>query len=298
MKARNAFLKSLREIEFLKFFLFDVVIATTIGLISWIITGNEVSSLLVSLVVSNIILVVEIRVQLTRIRDDFMSMIGILRKAIEHEFLSDTISGIVEGYTDLKHIDDTFFIHEAQESIKECRRKISKLQEGEFRVEDKGIFPLLLSLIKQTDHNMFATVFAQTADFWFRHGKGKEILKENVNAVERGVNCTRVFFVEEPSELSEEILNIIEFQLKKGLEVKIAFVQDLTTDLLVDMGLFDEKYVDYIDLVPSTAEMRGGILSRNQAEIQKAKRMRDQILQEANDADDILEQISSENEEE
>lgn len=149
-----------------------------------------------------------------------------------------------------------------------------------------------MRMFQNAQQSVFGTVFVRITDFWFR-GAGKEYLAENYRTIERGVKITRVFIVESSDELTEDTIELMKTQAAHGIDVKIAFARNLSPDLLQDMGLWDEKFAAYMDLIPGTKEMRGSRLHADEAEIRRAKSLRDRVLQESEDAAEFFRRFSS-----
>ena len=280
----------LGDTEFLKFFLFDVLLATIMGFIAWRITNDSVSSFLISLVVACILLIAEMRFQLRLAKEDIATIVGFQREALEEHFLLNMIKRVTEGYSDILASGNAFFLDRAKELISDCAAHITKLQEGCMEIGPEDIYSFTMQRFREANHSVFATSFVKVADFWFR-GVATEYLNENFKAVQRGVNIIRVFIVEDAADVTQQVIDLIRAQAQGGIDVKIAFTQHLTPDLLHDMGIFDGKYAEYLDLIPGSKEMRGARFYRNEAEVRRAIAIREHILQEAEGALEVLEKL-------
>jgi hypothetical protein len=153
------------------------------------------------------------------------------------------------------------------------------------------VYPIMLELWKSSKQSVFATSVVKVVDFWFRGG-GRKFLEENFSAVERGVKITRVFIVEDIRDITPQFRELIERQVNGGITVKMVLVSDLAPDLLYDMALIDERYVEYLNLLPGSKEMRGASFYNTDGQIRKALEIRSRILNEAEDAVFFLEQTS------
>lgn len=275
------------DVEFLRLFVFNILVATILGFIAWRITKDSVSSFLSSLIIGSTLLTVELRFQLRLAKEDIAAVIGLQREALEDRFLSNATQRIIEGYSGVLASGDAFFLDRARDLIGNCAADITKLEEGCMEVGPEDIYSFTMRRFKGANHNVFATSFVRLGDFWFR-GAAKEYLLENYKAVQRGVKITRVFIVEDLANVTQRDIDLIKAQAQGKIDVKIAFTRSLTPDLQHDMGIFDGKYVEYLDLMPGSKEMRGARFYRNGAEVRAATAIRDRILLEADDALEIL----------
>lgn len=273
--------------EFVKFALVDAIGATIIGVVAWVVTRDQVSSLLVSLVTAALILLIEVRFQITRSKEDLSEAIGLQREALADPFLLATVPRIADGYTDVMRTGDQFFIDRAREVVKACAAEVTRLQEGFVEVPANEVYSYVTRSLHDTTSSLFGVVFVQIADFWFSGG-GKEYLEENFKAVQRRVKITRVFIVDDLADLSPDVQDLIRRQAEGGIDVRVAFAERLTPDLLHDMGLYDEKYAVYVDLIPGSKKTRGARFYRDEAEVRKAENIRDRILRESEDALEVL----------
>lgn len=290
MTPERGLTKALKDIEFLKFILFDVLMATVFGLIAWIISKDNISSFLISLVVGSILLIAELRYQIVIAKDDLATMVGFEKEFFKDQFLLDKIQKIIKGYLNVKASGDTFFLNRAQDLIRKCNQDITNLQDGCMEIGPEEV--KLKDFFKETNHSIFATSFVKTADFWFRSG-GKEYLDKNFAAVKRGVNTTRVFIVEDIADITKDVRNLIRMQAEGKINVRIAFTKNLNPELLHDFAIFDDKYVLYLDLIPGSKEMRGARFYCSEGDLNKAKLIRERILLESEEYSEVLKRVQN-----
>jgi hypothetical protein len=269
--------------DFIKFFVFDVLVATVFGLVSFLVTRDQIVSFLLSLVIATILLLVELRFQVASSKEDIARAVGIQRAAMDDRTLMVTAERVVDAYTEIARSGDEMFLGRAREVLGACDNQMTKLREGYIEFRPDETYAYVMRMFREAEKNVFGTVFVRVTDFWFR-GAGKEYLAENYRTIKRGVKITRVFIVESSDELTEEVVDLMKSQAANGIDVKIAFARNLGGDLLHDMGLWDDKYAAYMDLVPGSKEMRGSRLYRDEGEIRRALNIRERVLQESEDA--------------
>ncbi|HVL87911.1 MAG TPA: hypothetical protein VM681_07925 [Candidatus Thermoplasmatota archaeon] len=278
------------NIEFLKFVLVDAVGAAVIGVVSWVVTGDHVSSFLLSMVTGILILLVELRYQLTVTREELSVASGLQRDSLADPFLLQQVPRIVHGYTDVARTGDAFFTDRAREVVSHCAAEVVRLQEGYIEVPAKEVFSYVKRNFHDTRHSVFGTVFVQISDFWFSGG-GREYLQENFEAIRRGVKVQRVFIIDDLTDLTLDVQDLIRRQAEGGIDVRVAFTDRLTPDLLHDMGIYDDKYAVYVDLIPGSRKTRGARFYRDEAEVRKAKQIRDRIVRESEPALEVLDRL-------
>lgn len=267
--------------DFLKFFLFDVLTSTIIGVVTWFVTRDNISSLLISLVTGTILLVVDLRFQLRMTKEEMTTVLGFYRSALDDPFLMATLGSVNASYGGITESKDAFFASRARDRLAACSDDLTRLRDGIMEVPQEEIHNVLASRVREAKQYVFATSIVKMDDVW-SGGSGKEYLHENLEAVQRGIRMTRVFIVEDAEGLPPEAHAVMTAQSDGGIEVKIATMGRLGRDLIRDMILVDDRYAGYADFIPgSITGMQGLRLHRTDAEIQRAKTIRDRILRES-----------------
>lgn len=284
-------LRSRLDADFLKFFLFDVLVATIVGFVSFIVTKDQISSLVISLVIGSILLLVELRFQLAKTKDDLEESIGFQRSALEDAALRDGLRRLVGGYTSVVRNNDPRFVARARTLLADAANELVHLQEGFIDVPQSDMYEQAISLARSARQRFDAHSLVEDNDFWFR-GAGKQYLDENLAAVKRGVTVSRVFIVATDADITGPSRDLIQLQLDGGIDVRIAFARNLSRDLLVDFFVVDGKYALYWDLVPGTREMRGGRLTINETELRRGQAIHDRLFKEAEPASSVLARIA------
>jgi hypothetical protein len=304
------FIRALGIGEFVRFILFEIFLSGVCGLIAAAISHDAVSSFMISLLVMVVLLMIEsrghllmtkvdIHEQLAHVNDELQREITLTKKALaealhlHQEGLSgqvpfERIREIMTGFAIVQASEDAFFLDRAHELIRHCAQSISEFQHGHMEVQPGDIYSLTRQCLKVAEKSVFATSFARTADFWIVDG-GPDYLKENLDAVKAGVHVTRVFILASAKDLHKMIKGrtlrmILSEQVDGGVDVRIAYLDTLRNEWRHDMAIFDDKYVEYLDL-----ETRGAHLYRATAELIKARDTRDRILERALDARTVLE---------
>lgn len=279
--------RSTYDSEFLKFFLFDVLLATIVGFVSWLVTRDQISSLVISLVTGAILLLVELRFQLVKTKDDLVESMGLQRAGLEDPTLRGALRRLVTAYQGANARGDPKLSHHARALLSDVTNDMAQLQEGVLEIPQGAMYEWSLSLMRESRQSVQAHALVEAHDFWLR-GAGKQYVEENLTAARRGVKMSRVFTLDSTDELRPENLSLIQAQMEAGIEVRVAFTKSLARELLVDYAIFDEKYVMYWNLVPGTKEVRSGRLVATETEVRRARALHERVMNEAEPAATFL----------
>ncbi|MBI4392497.1 MAG: hypothetical protein HY556_01685 [Euryarchaeota archaeon] len=288
-KDRNL-VRALGDVEFVKFLFFDVFFALIVGLIAWFVSKDSVTSLLLSLLVSLVLLTIELRFQLTLTGQNLTKALGFEHGALQDGFLVKSVPELVDSYSALVGTHDGFFIERAQRVVSECNSDVKNLRDGYFKVGPEEFNSVVSTMLAHTKTSMFGTVFVKLADYW-NEGSGRAYLEENFKATKRGVKITRVFFLEDPTHLNAEVRDLMVAQARGGIDVRIAMTQKLPPDLMRDIGIFDEDYVWWSELVPGAMGLQQAGIYRDEREVRRALGLRDRLLRETEPALAVLERL-------
>lgn len=274
-------------LDFLKFFLFDVLVASFIGIVAWLVTGDQVSSFIVSLVVSILLLLVEMRFQVASTRHDLATYAHFDEKAMGDGELRIYMHDILDGYAGIAKSGDPVFLRRAKKVLAACSSEVGNLREGYYEDRAEEVMESILGIMKDTKTSLAATSVVKVADYW-SGGSGKEWVEANFAAVRRGVKITRIFILENIDSLDEEGRTQIQNQADGGIDVRIALSGRLDAHLIIDMGLFDDKYLFVSDFLAGVGGLQGFRMHRRKAEIDRGRITFDRILRESEDAGTFL----------
>lgn len=279
--------KPIEGLDFLKFFLFDVLVASFIGIVAWLITGDQVSSFIVSLVVSILLLLVEMRFQVASTRHDLATYAHFDEKSMGDPKLRTFMHDVLDGYTGIANTGDVVFLRRAQKVMEECSAEMSNMREGFCEDHAEEVVDLLLNIIQETKKTVCATSVVKMADYW-GGGSGKEWVEANFTAIRRGVKITRIFIIESVDSLDQEGRAQIEAQRVGGIDVRIALANRIDGHLIVDMGLFDDHYYVVADFLAGLGGLQAFRLHRRSVEVERGRITFERILRESEDARTFL----------
>lgn len=118
------------NVDFVKFFVFDVLVATIFGLVSWIVTKDQITSFMISLGIASILILVELRFQVAISKEEIARAVGLQRASMDDRHLMVTIQNVVDGYTKVATSGNELFINRAREVLGLCAADMNKLREG------------------------------------------------------------------------------------------------------------------------------------------------------------------------
>jgi hypothetical protein len=270
-----------------------------LGLIFVVISAGIPSSsdlsLLVGLSILAISLIAAIGQTLLGVRKDIRERLTLAQSAVtlaldlKHHQNSgklpiDHLRTVVDSYLDIDD-EDVFFANRIRVLLRECAEKIQTCREGHLEIHPDNTYDHTQECMQCAERTVFATSYIDIPRFWTKGPGGPEYFQANLEAIGRGVKITRVFILAKRAALDGKVREIITNQLGKGMTILVAYKDDLPASCWKDMAIFDKRYVEYLD-VPT----QGARITRNPGELQTACKIRDQILSNARNPNDVLSQ--------
>lgn len=176
-----------------------LVISGALAIIPAIVTSSSGSlSLLVGLVGISITLLVELITRVER-RDDLMHRaFGVIDAFDRAPTIAPDLEAAVMGAAAIVESQNVSFIEEAvQRAVALFRQEIDDLRRGEYKVQT-GSAALLTSQTRIAKSDIKATSVVTVDEAWWNSFAGEEYWTENVRALERGINISRVYIFEGP----------------------------------------------------------------------------------------------------
>jgi hypothetical protein len=116
-----------------------------------------------------------------------------------------------------------------------------ELAKGHFTVRmQDNLSTVSMLVIPYAKENVKAVSYA---DFekWWRSESGRKYLQKNQNLISRGIKITRIFIV--PESKIESFHDIVETQQQVGVDVLLAFEENLEPHLLDSYAMVDDRIV-------------------------------------------------------
>jgi hypothetical protein len=212
----------------------------------------------------------------------------------ENDKNNQTIKRIYDNYNKIILSNDDIFIKQADKILHNFENNIEFLANNQINLEKDDIVPFIINILPKVKSSIFATSFVKKVNFWSSSPASK-VLDENYKAVKRGVKITRILIVEHLEEITHEVRQYITEHTENKIDIKIVFTNQLSSDLVYDMGIYDDKYVLYVDLMPKSKEMRNAKFHCNESEIRNAQDRQQRLLYEAHEVSEILKKLETEN---
>jgi hypothetical protein len=267
-----------------------VLASIVIGIIAWVISSDPMSSLVVSLLGVLLVLHLESRYQ-SEMHAQHIFRILQLRISLskETDFTSKMIK-LSSSYLTLKESSHEIFIKKAEQHLSETIELFQDLSKGHMSIDANEVVLVAIHLIDNLKRSIFATSMVKLEDFWFR-GFGEKYIEKHKQAIKRGVNITRIFIVEDFSVFEDmRLRKLINDQINMSIDVRILWNSQTPPEYLLDFGIWDDEIVFYIKF-DLNFQMSGADVYTDIRNIQKAHKIRDFMLNEAQQASSVLKEF-------
>lgn len=183
---------------------------------------------------------------LTTVQEDGDRVIGELGRAVEKlQSVAEEIRFWREVKSEAKTAEHPLPRQLITKAIQACEEACKKYSTGNFTVygasEVRRIGQILL---REAKSNVFATVIDPRNQDLFLTAEGKALLKEEEEAVNRGVTITRVFIIDDAQvRESRSLVDAVRAHASHNVEVKIVRKVDVPSEFYKDFGLWDDRLV-------------------------------------------------------
>jgi len=182
---------------------------------------------------------------------------GALSQALyRNDWLFKHIRQIVEDYQLVQEGGFELFKHRAADAVIECRNTLHSMAEGHLIADLGSSFTYGVQAVVGAKISVKAAAAANPA-YW-RTTHAEKYLQANLEAVRRGVEFKRVF-IQTPDTL-REIVDLLEEQSSMGIDVYIAFTNDIPKALREDYLIVDDHIFTRLELTPTDMQRKKGFL--------------------------------------
>jgi hypothetical protein len=183
----------------------------------------------------------------------------LLREDIEQtrEKLIDQYDHAHEITFAIAKITDPECQNKAHEIVAGAKRMLALLQQGYVPLDETEFYMKGAKYIDESNHRV-KTVDPMTSG-WDSRGSLLNYYQANLRALERGVMITRIFVLNRKDLEDKEVQKVIHFQLRDGVEVRIAYRDELPTASEIsgrdsassfDFAIYDDKVVTEVFISP------------------------------------------------
>ena len=212
---------------------FSIALAVVLVLIG----QDQVTSLLIGLVVTTITLLID---TLGRQKDSEQRIVEAFelgRALSSNPRLIEITRQITEDYHTVEKLASDPFPKIAEETLVECKEVIHGLAEGRYTASDPSKYFYGAPIMNAAARSAKAVAYGGI-DWWKREGAEAYVIS-NIEAVKRGVRVVRVWVYRKNTLLRNK--DVIERQEKAGIVTYITTPQQLSPNLLEDYMVVDER---------------------------------------------------------
>jgi len=192
--------------------------------------------------------------------------------------LVEILTSIAESYTSIHALGEDFLSKRAENVIGEASRVLNEMSSGKVNVlphDYHEVASLLLHTTKAQD-KVLATSYVETGEWW-KNPSGEAYLQENINAVRRGAEVTRIFIFDNEKSFHQSEALMIK-QVEGGMKIKVAYAQDVPTRAQLDCMLVDDRYAVELLLAADKKTVLGFTVEHSESAVSRLKGLFTELL--------------------
>ncbi len=260
-----------------------ILVSVIVGLISFWITKDSVTSFLIGLVVECLALLVEQKIEIIKAKDEILGAMS-LSDTITH---NPTLKKLIVDYDHVRKNGDVLFSARAQEVLQDAFDNLAGLDRGYMKISGSLITYKGTALISALQKGGIATSIIKKVDDW-ASPEAINYHKVTIQQALLGKKITRIFVYDDiETLLGYGIVKVMKEQEDSGITIRCVSVNELDTDMLKDVGLWDDKLVCTIELSPR-GDTVFAIYDTSQSTIRETKELLDRILIRSHSLSDVL----------
>lgn len=214
------------------------LISITISLILFISGLGASSSILFALLGIVISLLLDLIARTTRLETNVLQSIGISRKLMRDSWAMERLIDTIEAWDRVSSSNyHPLLVQIARLRTQDMRDQLVQIAAGEIDVGEPD--SRFLSVVVEEAHESVKAVSLVSVDF-YGSAPGRKYLEENYNAVQRGVDLTRIFICDEMDSKTEDLMSEMK---DNGINILIAYADDIAEELRTAFVISDERLV-------------------------------------------------------
>jgi len=171
----------------------------------------------------------------------FEKVAGLLSKLRKDHELRHTIEVLIDYSLGIKAFGDDDFINRSEDLFHEVSDELSFLADGRTRIDPHEEMTFTINSLKRCKKHLYISSWLDTVDYW-ESSEGKKYLEETEKLIKKKkVEVIRIFILKE-CEL-KNYKSTLENQKSKGINVEIAFEEDLETEEIEAFIIYDNNAV-------------------------------------------------------
>jgi hypothetical protein len=274
----------LKNLDAIQIVGFVISAAVSIGLL--VAGQDKVASVTLGFVLAILTQLFDIQKRLNDSEERLLQANALSKALYRDEWLLKHINQIVRDYQSVKGKWFELFKRRAEDTVIESRNVLHSMAEGYLIVDLRSSFrlgPESLAIAKKS----LKAVAAAELDYW-RSSHAQKYLQANAEAVRRGVKFTRVF-VHTPDTL-RGFVDILEQQQSLGIDVYVAFPDNVPVELCEDYLIVDDKIFAKLELT-NDGRAREQRISIDTVEIERMTKRFDTLLRYSRKIDEMAESL-------
>ncbi len=220
-------------------FLIGLMISILSGLVTFLLSREEVSSLILTLMFLVLTMITNLFSAIKETEERLISSSDIIAALKEEPLLWKVIPQIVNDYLATKKLGAPFYLEEANRTLVKTRRHLHKMADGRMVQDIANFGTVKMNLGEKPSKNLKAVSVANP-DFW-RNKYGQYIMRQNAKAIKRGVDITYVW-IQDIDTLAEN-LDILKKQDAIGVKVYCTLPDRVSDYYQAHYRIKDDKVV-------------------------------------------------------
>lgn len=233
--------------EFAKVLLFDFLAPVIVAYVVYQNSSDPKEALtciVLAVALCAVSLCAQLQLQLRSTKEYVAKLIG-FPKVMPSAEQADQILALGRAYAEIvSKSPNSFSIKIASQIVQNTENYLSQLRASKVELINSSSDPLWtfpIASLAQATTTIFATSIAQFGKFWDEEF-GQAYFAQNKEAVTSGKRITRIFLIQDHQEL-ESVRGKIQRHFETGIEIKLAALPQLPTDLHEDFAIFDNRFV-------------------------------------------------------
>lgn len=256
------------------FLFIGIFLSTGISLVLYFLDINKEQSLVIGILGIIIVLLIDIIARIEKAKDNIQDAMKFNKILLEDKELPNIFKNIILDISNVRQLKNELFKKRAIGALKECQDIIHSLSEMQMIVEPFGNYSFGPKGLLTTKFSIKAVSYAKPTVYWERAWAEKYILA-NRKIIENGVNICRIFLTNRP--ISETLKKIIERQKKIGIDVRVAFIDEVPKEFHEDYLIQDDNLLVRLIITQEGIE-KDEIISIKSINVQEAVKSFERLL--------------------
>jgi hypothetical protein len=265
---------------------FVLSIAISIGLM---FTGQDtISSVTLGLVLATLTQLFDLQIRQTNSEEKILTSASLNQALYQDQWLLKNIRQIVDSYLIVKTKDFDLFKKRAEHSITDCRNIIYGMADGHLAVEPRSAFSFG-EVMQDTVTKSYKHVAANPDIAYWRKTYAEKGTFSKKSSIERGVSIIRIFVQNRDS--LKEMIDILKMQSSIGIQVYIAFRDELPKNLCHDYVIADDSSAARMETSPY-GEYLQQVITVDPVEVENLVKSFELTLHHSRKLDEVINMLS------